>query len=699
MAKDNSWERLFEDDVFITLKEDSGTPPELMRATERAWSYTFRGNAQLVLLETISDLLNRNRSPYARLTSIVNSSGTGKSRMVDELGIAIITVPMCLRPHGTQGFPPPDIDLRGWLVPSGSVSSDQSAAQRRLHGFVYSLLTVTRTALETIVMENNDVPQLPNLDKSDVENMSRNEREVHGSYVRARQAWLAKTFRELMTTGQSFNISNAYRNTFYKDVTDLADEYMRNSESVTGKGKGSPSRYRSENGVVEEAGELLCRFVDPHGLLDSAQGPRRPLVILAFDEAHSLTDKPLNTSWNFFLELRRILRQVHNLPIFSLFLSTAGRFHLFSPEIRSDPSNRARDSSSRPLDPISEISFDDLAYPALNNTVTLDRVSQTDWISHLGRPLYVHSSYFIIEQLTSASGRFGSRYDAMEHDLTLQGYGDTLIVEFAEQKLLDGAIDLDRPGTLACLSVRFALEFNVDGTARDVACAQVERHMRICVAATTGFEKLVTVAGSEPLLAEAAYDRMKRTQTNPARHLAGHSDLHCIDRGRRGELVAALLIMQAHDEARGESSGRRWVSVANFMKALLPTSKHDELLKCRPTFWREGEDQPFEEIFKDYGMWFNHVIKIEDGEMFSVEHLWKFVTRGAMILCSNGQKGIDIVLPVCHTKQNLSSDSMTAILIQVKNAERFKKNIHESLFDAMSPFDLGVFPEEGSRPP
>jgi hypothetical protein len=96
--------------------------------------------------------------------------------------------------------------------------------------------------------------------------------------------------------------------------------------------------------------------------------------------------------WNFFWELRRVLRQIHDLAIFSLFLSTAGRFHLFSPEIRSDPSNRVRDSSSRPLDPISEISFDDLAYLALNNTVTLDRVVQTDWISHLGRPLYVHSS-------------------------------------------------------------------------------------------------------------------------------------------------------------------------------------------------------------------------------------------------------------------------------------------------------------------
>lgn len=176
---------------------------------------------------------------------------------------------------------------------------------------------------------------------------------------------------------------------------------MRNSEVVAGEGEGSPSRYKCQNGGVEEAGASLCRFVDPHGLLDSPKGPRRPLVILAFDEAHSLTDKPLDTPWNFFSELRRILRQANKLPIFSLFLSTAGRFHLFSPDIRSDPSNRVRDSSSRPLDPISEISFDDLAHPAPSDTVTLDQVTQTDWISHLGRPLYVHSSYIFTEQLTS----------------------------------------------------------------------------------------------------------------------------------------------------------------------------------------------------------------------------------------------------------------------------------------------------------
>jgi hypothetical protein len=36
---------------------------------------------------------------------------------------------------------------------------------------------------------------------------------------------------------------------------------------------------------------------------------------------------------------------------------------------------------------------------------------------------------------------------------------------------------------------------------------------------------------------------MKGTQSNPVHHLAYHSDLNCVDRGRGGELVAALLIM------------------------------------------------------------------------------------------------------------------------------------------------------------
>jgi hypothetical protein len=125
-------------------------------------------------------------------------------------------------------------------------------------------------------------------------------------------------------------------------------------------------------------------------VLDPDQGPRWPLVILAFDESHILTDNPTNWSWTLFSELRRTLREIVDRPIFSLFLSTAGSFHLFSPEIKEDNSGRVTNGLLCPLNPISETSFDDLAFAAQEGTVSLDRVVQMDWMSHLGRPLWVH---------------------------------------------------------------------------------------------------------------------------------------------------------------------------------------------------------------------------------------------------------------------------------------------------------------------
>jgi hypothetical protein len=73
-------------------------------ASVNAWSGEFKGKAAKVLLQTISNYLAKARTPYTRHAPIVNSSGTGKSRMVDELATQIITVPMCLREAGTQGF-------------------------------------------------------------------------------------------------------------------------------------------------------------------------------------------------------------------------------------------------------------------------------------------------------------------------------------------------------------------------------------------------------------------------------------------------------------------------------------------------------------------------------------------------------------------------------------------------------------------
>ena len=68
-------------------------------ATRLAWDGEYKGDLPRVLFDTIADYLSKDRNPkpYAMLTTVVNSSGTGKSRMVDQLGTEVVTVPMCLR--------------------------------------------------------------------------------------------------------------------------------------------------------------------------------------------------------------------------------------------------------------------------------------------------------------------------------------------------------------------------------------------------------------------------------------------------------------------------------------------------------------------------------------------------------------------------------------------------------------------------
>jgi len=94
--------------------------------------------------------------------------------------------------------------------------------------------------------------------------------------------------------------------------------------------------------------------------------------------------------------------------------------------------------------------------------------------------------------------RFGSHYDSLQSQ-----DNEDAILQFAKTKLLDNKSRLavaGAPGFLVCLSVRFTLELTADGCSRNVARKQVEHHTRLCLAATTGFEHLVTLAGSEPLL-------------------------------------------------------------------------------------------------------------------------------------------------------------------------------------------------------
>jgi hypothetical protein len=92
------------------------------------------------------------------------------------------------------------------VYPGGSI--DQAAAQKRLHGFMYGLLTVTRITLETIESEMMDVMMETGTEEG----------------VIKRQEDLAASFRKKMTEGQDFDRANVYRKRFYDKVIEVADK-------------------------------------------------------------------------------------------------------------------------------------------------------------------------------------------------------------------------------------------------------------------------------------------------------------------------------------------------------------------------------------------------------------------------------------------------------------------------------------------
>ena len=70
--------------------------PIVFSATENAWTTHYRGEAPEALWIRIKKAMNQ-PGRYARYLAIVQSSGTGKSRMIEELSKKHLVIPVNLR--------------------------------------------------------------------------------------------------------------------------------------------------------------------------------------------------------------------------------------------------------------------------------------------------------------------------------------------------------------------------------------------------------------------------------------------------------------------------------------------------------------------------------------------------------------------------------------------------------------------------
>jgi hypothetical protein len=184
-------------------------------AVLKSWDATFHGDTAEVLLMTISTCLDKQRDAYAHLLNIFNSSGTGKSRMVDQVAKKVVTIPMCLSDKGKmmfytnsscilmfcsmKGFPPPDRFLINWLSALNGLT-DRNMVMKNLHAFLYALFAVTNKHLAILLAElslnTTHTLELPKLTKEDVRKLPDSKQNELVSLTKAHQEILAVAFHD-----------------------------------------------------------------------------------------------------------------------------------------------------------------------------------------------------------------------------------------------------------------------------------------------------------------------------------------------------------------------------------------------------------------------------------------------------------------------------------------------------------------------
>ncbi|KAF8627900.1 hypothetical protein AX14_011296, partial [Amanita brunnescens Koide BX004] len=129
---------------------------EIPTYVEKAWGTEYRGEYPRLLLD---NLCNMSKSwpqpvqPYAKQVAIIQSSGTGKSRMVHELSKLIFTIPFNLRLGDESrefAFPRPDNAIRDYL-------NGENMTEKEYGRFFHAVFKIIGSVLEEKKTEINKI--------------------------------------------------------------------------------------------------------------------------------------------------------------------------------------------------------------------------------------------------------------------------------------------------------------------------------------------------------------------------------------------------------------------------------------------------------------------------------------------------------------------------------------------------------------
>ncbi|KIY47465.1 hypothetical protein FISHEDRAFT_74576 [Fistulina hepatica ATCC 64428] len=469
-----------------------------------AWNQPYCGNYSNYFAHAMDNSIGRNtgiRAPYSKIGAIVQSSGTGKSRLVQEVSKSVFTIFINLRGSNAQSaFPRSDTSVFN-LFDDIANSRSCAEAKQRLYFFLLNLFTMAGRLVQKYT-------SLADWNK-----------------------FLANEEKRLFFLDQvvSFKYDPKSPSIGYDDV----DKMLNNLVKVV----GSWTQHKHL--------KIFLAFDEAHTISN---------------EAEFVTEAQKKVSlYDIFCSAIADLSSRH---IFVVFLSTVGSLDAGSLDVgSSDVFGRSVDTfssarefvSAKHFPPYTALPFDLFAHEdkVQVGRLTLKGISSFRHLMKFGRPLW-HALHkgggSDAKIMTLARGKLTGKV-SMEIAFDPH-HGDPTngIWEMTAAPLEDTAEEVSR--MLALVGARVLLTFNpASETARQQEAELVRNHMRIAFSIPEHREYMMTGAPSEPVLAEAAAIEMYERNVSLIQIISKHTSRGLIEKGERGGLVARALLIRAFDFA------------------------------------------------------------------------------------------------------------------------------------------------------
>ncbi|KAF5373422.1 hypothetical protein D9615_009451 [Tricholomella constricta] len=601
----------------------------LEQALQSAWRGDYLGDHHRLLLSNIDAILPT-EDPYSNQITIVQSSGTGKSRMVHEQAKLVFTIPFNLRGEDSTkslAFPMPDAAVRDWLV---SIAKSDDLKGNCLKFFA-SVFTQVNDELEKFWEE---------LSKKSAEDLAK---------------WWSSHFEGIREGLYKAAITDA------KQPSKNLPEIQKRHEDLLAEHRKEGEGY--EDPVIETAAEsarlALQQLLSKLRVPDESKSIK---LIIYFDEAHPLTKVVIQnddgkTLYDF---LCSYLNEFLSLPVVFIFLSTNSSLAYFAAPKALARSARIRGGAATTHAPITETPFDccgDLVVKP--GELLIKDISTIPFMAKFGRPLF----------WTMLRGA-GRNKPAFHREVL--GLARAKLVSDAN---IDSSVDILLASKLAVLDLQLSLDFEPRREKVQIQEAGlVESHMRFAYSIPGHREYLRSGYPSEPLLAEAAAQqlwnwRMKRPFV-VVETLTDVLDDGLLDRGELGELTGRQLLLDAYHRAVEEeqpkqtrpifSAGCRLIT---FIEKLFSEKYAKMVLDSTPD---NMKGVSFREAFKDALVCFTHFGKMADNTGVTSSAAWAAFIRHMAIMCRNGQRTVDCIIPVLLQNTVLCEHVMTGVLVQFK---------------------------------